>query len=319
MRIAYLGNFLPTYSTETHVALSLESLGHEVTRLQEGEVQAVAVPYLATGHDLLLWTQTYGLARQGGTRDERKLMLRELKSRRIPTVGFHLDRWWGLDRQRQLLQEPFFRVDYLFTADGGHEDRWPKIAANHYWSQPGVYHGEAVDVPARDEYRTDVLFVGSWQGYGHREWWPTRRAMLRAVAGEFGDRFQCWPKAEAVRGLDLNALYASAKVVVGDSCLAGSPERYWSDRIPETLGRGGFLIHPEVRGLEDHYDNLRHLVTYPVGDHAQLLQLLHYYLEEDDEREDIRRQGAAHVRANHTYRDRLEVVLDVVTRERAAV
>ena len=38
MRIVYVGNFGPSFSTESHVALSLESLGHTVVRQQENEV-----------------------------------------------------------------------------------------------------------------------------------------------------------------------------------------------------------------------------------------------------------------------------------------
>ncbi len=52
-----------------------------------------------------------------------------------------------------------------------------------------------------------------------------------------------------VRGHDLNNCYASCKVVVGDCFGAGTPN-YWSDRVPETCGRYGLLIHPAVDGLK---------------------------------------------------------------------
>lgn len=57
--------------------------------------------------------------------------------------------------------------------------------------------------------------------------------------------------------------------MIGDSCFAGSPKGayYWSDRIPETLGRGGFLIHPYVDGLGRQFNLLEHdePVTYDAG------------------------------------------------------
>lgn len=306
MKISYLGNFGPQFSTENHVALSLESLGHTVTRLQEGVVKARKVAHRVKGHDLFLWTQTQSLADAGGSRAERAEMLATVREMGIPSAGFHLDRWWGLDRETQVIREPFFRVDRLFTADGGHDDDWQRVGIDHTWSPPAVYHGEAVDVPSSQN--LDVIFVGSWKRYGHAEWWPYRKELLERLSRRYGRRFTCWPRAgDSVRGLELNALYASAKVVIGDSCLAGTT-RYWSDRIPETLGRGGFLLHPFVEGFEGYTDG-EHLRLWELGNWKELFALVDYYLSHDAARERIRAQGAAHVRAHHTYRDRMRAVV----------
>lgn len=313
MRIAYLGNFGVPYSTESHVALSLEVLGHEVTRLQEGEVRAVDVAerVFEADADLMLWTQTYGLAVTGGTIEDRWAMLAGLSS--IPVVGFHLDLWWGLRRAVQIAErEPFFHVDTLYTSDGGHDEEWIAAGVNHRWSPPGVYGGECYLADPDPHFRSDVAFVGSWRGYGHAEYWPAREAMLRAVRQRYGRRFALHPRGPAVRGAELNTLYASVKVVVGDSCLAGQIPRYWSDRVSETLGRGGFLIHPYVNGISDQYTDGEHLRLYPAGDHAELIRLVDYYLTHDDERERIRRAGHEHVKAHHTYVHRMERILSEV-------
>jgi hypothetical protein len=99
------------------------------------------------------------------------------------------------------------------------------------------------------------------------------------------------------------------KVLVGDSCLAGSPARYWSDRIPETLGRGGFLIHPEVQGLEGQHPSL---VTYPLGDFAVLRDKIDDALDDAEFRmvtAALARQG---VLDRHLYEHRLERLLATV-------
>lgn len=311
VRCAYLGNFGVPYSTESHVALSLEMLGHEVVRIQEGDVRATDVPDHARGCDLMLWTQTYGLAVTGGTLEDRRAMLAGMSG--VPIVGFHLDLWHGLDRARQVTErEPFFAVDVLYTADGGHDAEWAAAGVNHRWSPPGVYGGECYLAEPDPRYRSDVAFVGSWRGYGHAEHWPAREAMLRAVRRQYGRRFAMHPRGLAVRGAELNRLFASVKVVVGDSCLAGRIPRYWSDRIPETLGRGGFLIHPYLEGIEDHYADGEHLRLYPAGDHAELLRLVDYYLTHDEDREAIRWTGHQHVREHHTYAHRMERILSEV-------
>lgn len=311
MRIAYLGNFGPSFSTETHVALSLKTLGHEVIQLQEGGTPASEVPNVVkqSESDVLLWTQTLDLAKQSGSRSDRASMITSLRSTGVPTFGFHLDRWWGLDREHLVREEPFFRVDRVFTADGGHEAEWAEEGIAHTWSPPGVYHGECVDVGPVKRYESDIAFVGAWQSYGHREWWPIRKAMLDSLKFYFGERAQFWPKGSAIRGMELTSLYQSAKVIVGDSCLPGGITHYWSDRVPETMGRGGFLLHPYVKGLDDFFEDGKHLRFYEHGNYEDLAHLIDYYIEHDHEREAIRRAGMELVRGEHTYLNRMKTVL----------
>lgn len=313
LTVAYLGNHVPKSSTETHVAASFEALGCRVARIQEGDTPATEVPSIvkAASADMFLHTQTYGLALTAGTDEERHVMVQSIKNMGIPTVGFHLDLWWGLDREKMITQarDAFFALDFLFTADGGNDDKWAEYDINHHWLPPGVYHAEAHDGQYIRAYASDVGFVGSHQHYGHEEHWPVRRAMLDATSARYGRRFNRWPRRAAVRGEALNNLYASIKVVIGDSCLAGKLPRYWSDRIPETLGRGGFLIHPDVPGLQEVHP---FLVTYPPEDWDAMLDLVEFWLTNDEEREMLRKSNAEHTRENHTYHHRAQTILDIV-------
>lgn len=311
MRFAVLGNYLHSFCTEAHLALSIESLGHTVLRLQEGTVRASDVPAQVEqfGADVFMWIQTYDLAEKGGTREDRFLMLQSIRAHGVPSVSYHLDRWWGLSRQDQVLTEPFFRTDLVITADGGHDDEWSAQGINHVWFPPAVYHTEAIDGTPTARYAAPIIFVGSWRGYGHEEWWPYRQELLSRVRGWYGRRFVCWPRNGAIRGMELNNLYASAAIVIGDSCLAGNVARYWSDRIPETLGRGGFLLHPHVEGLDDHFRDGAHLKTWELGDWTTLRDLLAFHLAHPEERERIRQRGANHVRESHTYRVRIQQLI----------
>lgn len=325
MRLAYLGNFQPDlpadvsartggpWSTEHHVALSLEALGHSVYRLQEGDVRARDVPD-AADPDLFVWTQTQGLADSGGSAEDRVWMVAELRRRGVPTLGIHLDRWWGLEREWRIGVEPFFRLDVVATVDGDNDDRWAAAGVRHVWSPPGVYHGECHRGTPREEFRSDVAFVGGWRGYGHREWRPQRSAMIRALRSRYGRRFVCWPQAgqPAIRGPALNDLYASVAVTVGDSCLVGGPGLYCSDRVPETWGRGGFLLHPWTPYVAEAYPLAP---TWPLGDHAELCRLVDYYLDDGDAREQCRAQVHAHTVKHHTYKVRLARLLDLMAEQ----
>ena len=117
----------------------------------------------------------------------------------------------------------------------------------------------------------------------------------------------------AVRGQHLQDLYASVDVVVGDSCFAGTGlENYWSDRIPETLGRGGFLLHPNVPGLEKHFKDGEHLCTWEAFDWEGLGTLIETALSSPEDRADITTTARYHVREHHTYERRVEQIVDAL-------
>jgi hypothetical protein len=309
--VAYVGNFTRSWCTEVHVAGSLEQLGHAVVRLQENEVDWVGLPAAVedADADLLLWTRTWGVDTPAALR-----ALDELRARRVPTVSYHLDRWWGLDREHQIMSEPFFRTDLVVTPDDQAE-KWAAAGVNHLWMPPAVYAAECGPVvPNPRRWPHDVIFVGSYP-YPHPGWAPYRHELVGRLRRRYGKRFMVWPRhGQAIRGRDLQELYATAKVVVGDSCLVGDSRRYTSDRIPETVGRGGFLVHPHVAGVTDgsQYTDREHLVTYPLGDFDEMIRLVDHYLGEANEREVIRVAGRAHVAAHHTYTHRMAAVLAAV-------
>lgn len=315
MKVCYVGNFRnctdrgEPFNTESHLALSLEQLGHEVVRLQEDKQSAALVSdrVRAERADLFLWTRTWPeKLRDGG--------LEMLRSLPCPSVAYHLDLYAGLPRSRDIDSECWWRCKYVFTADGGSDDFWKSHGVNHIWAPPGVYGREcAMAEPGPERY--EVIFVGSGSNGYHPEW-PYRKRLIAWLHETYGERFTLFGrggKRECVRGAALNELYASAKVVVGDSlCLGFDHPRYWSDRVPETIGRGGFLIHPQIPGLEENYRAGEHLATYRYGDFDGLKATIDRYLAHDEEREQIRRAGHAHVKAHHTYVHRMAWMLDVL-------
>lgn len=309
--VAYVGNFTRPWCTEVHVAGSLEQLGHQVARFQENQVEWERLPGLIAdlGADILLWTRTWPVDTPSALR-----ALDDLRAQRIPTVSYHLDRWWGLEREHQIHTEPFFRTDLVVTPDD-QADRWAAAGVSHLWMPPAVYAAECgVVAPNPRRWPYDVVFVGSYP-YPHLGWAPYRHKTVSRLQPAYGRRFGILPRrGQVIRGRDLQELYATVPVVVGDSCLVGEPRRYTSDRIPETVGRGGLLVHPHVDGVTDGslYTDRQHLATYPLGDFGELLRLVDHYLEHRSEAQAIRVAGRAHVAAHHTYAHRMATVLAAV-------
>jgi hypothetical protein len=93
--------------------------------------------------------------------------------------------------------------------------------------------------------------------------------------------------------------------------------RYTSDRMPETVGRGGLLIHPAVEGVTFDRGGLNvglpytpgeHLLTWDLGVWQGLEQQIEWALSHPDENEEIREAGMAHVAEHHTYTARMRSI-----------
>lgn len=306
MRLGLLGNVQTPVSTESYVALALETLGHKVYRVQENQA-----PYGTLAQDLedqecgiVFWVRTPHY--RVDVADQARF-LADADARGIVTCGLHLDKYFGLQREADVYSHPWFKQTHVMTADGGSQDKFEAAGVNHHWWRPAVSATQCGPGQFTDEYAADVAFVGS-EKY-HPEW-PWRQVLLRRLPKMYGRRFRQYGRSgERLEDHQLADAYASIKVVVGDSCLAGNASRYFSNRIPETLGRGGFLVHPEVGGIDDYYRDGEQLVTYPAGNLNRLQEVVDQWLEDDEGRARIAAAGMARVVESETFECRMAEVL----------
>lgn len=306
-KIAFLGNFRVDFSSETHHAESLRSLGHTVVQLQETRATSLQVLKAALDSDLFIWVHTHGWKTAGGP--DMGKVLSMIKSKGIPTMTYHLDLWLGLKREKDLKTDSFYKdIGHFFTVDNKMAEWFnANTSVKGHYLPAGVYAPECNYVPTVKKF--DVVFVGS-KGY-HPEW-PYRPKLIEWLGNNYprGFRHYGGDGLGVVRGDRLNSLYARAKVVVGDTLCPGfTYPSYWSDRVYETLGRGGFIIHPYIEGMEKEFTDKEHLVFYEYNNFKQLKELIDYYLENDEEREKIRLAGHNLVKNNYTYRHRWETIL----------
>lgn len=312
--VIYIGAFIPEHSTENEIRRALESLGVTVRTFEEGEPGAwpEATAAISTS-DVVLWTRTAGNLKRI-PHDVQQKMVARAHDRGVPVIGYHLDIWWGLARQREVLTEPYFRlVDRFCSADGGHDEQWAEIGVAHRWFPPAVSEFECVPGFPKDHFEHDVVFVGSWQG-GYHEESVHRFDLVNHLRREWNAEFYPRDGQPAVRGDDLRDLYASVKIAVGDSCLSNG--RYCSDRIPETTGRGAFLAHPYTEQvIPGLWQPDEHLGAWHEGEWDQLDDLLGYYLGNDSERVAVAKAGREHTLLFHTYTVRMRQLFEMMDKE----
>lgn len=313
IRVAYIGNFTQRHCTEVHVAAALEELGCAVDRLQENDVTHRDIAARGAEADLLLYTRTWGLPDPGAVIG----VFRQLEARGVVTASFHLDLYLGLEREATLEGDPFWSTGLVLTPDGAPESEaeFARRGIRHIWSPPAVHGPECRSGRFRPQMAHDVTFVGSYP-YPHPEW-PYRNQLVEWLSATYGSRFRRYGGGSTVvRNEPLNDLYASAKVVVGDSCNPRRPDgtfhpRYWSDRLTETLGRGGFLVWPRIEGVEElGFEDGVHFRVYDFGDLDGLRSIIDWYAARPEAARAIAAQGQAFVAANHTYRHRMAALLD---------
>lgn len=312
--ILYCGNVGPrahaTYTTENHVKRDAEASGHTVVPVMESPTCGKDARQLIAQHDpdLVLYTRTEGL---GWPHSEGVALWEWCRTRGVPTASLHLDLFHGIARRGALAtrDSALFSVDYVFTADGGHDAEFAADGVNHHWLPPAVVYDECHVGTPRDQFAGDVAFVGSSRGY-HREW-PRRRDLVAALEHAYRGRLTRAGDGVTVREGDLNDLYASVKVSAGDS-LAPDRERarYWSDRIPEAAGRGSILVHPRIDAAVERFEDHVVWCGWDVAD--QLAAVEEVLSWPDGYRADRIAAAVGFVREHHTYRDRVAEVLRVV-------
>jgi hypothetical protein len=289
MNLAIIGKFNKIHDEE-YIAKSFEMLGHNVLRLDERLLTEQIVGLIEDFQpDLVIWT---------------KLMVTEpVKLRQLlkkyKTVCWVFDLYWNYPREYRLTTHPAFTADYIFTTDGGNDHRFKSVGLTHKCVRQGIYAPECFI--STGEPKDTIIFVGSNNTFNSE-----RQKCLKFIKDTYGSKFKWYGKEDTdeVRGIELNELYANNKIVVGDSVY--SPN-YWSNRVVETLGRGGFLIHREVEGIKEEYPDL---VTY--SGLRDLSNKIDYYLTHEEERLDIIKKNFDLVKSRYTMDKKCEELLNHV-------
>ena len=199
-------------------------------------------------------------------------------------------------------------VDTFFVT--GFDREWRALGLNAKYL-PSAGDRDLAPVPASPKFAADVTFIGSGYDEGRARFLAEvgRRYRLRV----WGPGWDPWGTVVGwgggpVYGRAFAAACSSSAIVLGIlPAIAAGASNYTSDRPWLTMLAGGFYLGPRAPALGRLLCDGVHCAWY--DDAADCLERIGHYLVCAHERERIRAAGERHVRAHHTYDQRVPHLL----------
>lgn len=203
----------------------------------------------------------------------------------IPKAAYFIDTHLHLDSHINLARQ----FDVVFLAQREYIPAFKERGiADVHWLPLGCdpeIHGKRETAKLYD-----IGFAGSVTPQHQR-----RAALLKKLQRCFN------VKVERVFLDEMAELYSASKIVFNNAI-----RNDLNMRVFEALCSGSLLLTDNAEGLTDFFEDRRHLVVY---NDANIEELAAYYLQHEDERESIAKNGRDAVLQEHTYAHRAEEII----------
>jgi spore maturation protein CgeB len=158
----------------------------------------------------------------------------------------------------------------------------------------------------------DIVFMGN--NVGGFPLSKYRVDMVRSLQKRYGDKFgvyginwgggvqEIWNQPEEA------SYYRGAKIGINLSHFNYS--RYSSDRLFRMMGAGCFCLSHHYKDIEMEFERFKHLDTWQ--NFSELFALIDFYLENYDKRIQMAKLGSEHVHANHTWKNRINQLMQMI-------
>jgi spore maturation protein CgeB len=191
--------------------------------------------------------------------------------------------------------------------------QWLPIACD-----PQHHHYVKLSGIEKQSYGNDVVFVGSY--------YPNRAKMFEKLTEfDFGIWGPGWEQLDQnsclrthIKGAHTPPstwikIYSSSKIVLAPHYhdpKSNLPVYQASPRIFEAMACGAFVISDEQKDVFALFEDGKHLVKF--RNHKDLRKKIRHFIENNDERKKIAKQGQVEVLNKHTYTLRIESLLSTI-------
>ena len=191
------------------------------------------------------------------------------------------------------------KADFVFCAQKEGAEKMIKDGVKAEWLPHGV-EPRAFPSEPKAMKKYDVSFVGHIVS-------KERLAFLDKIFKKFpnfwfGSRLSRYVKVEEGVSDDCADIYKKTRIVLNPPTKGDVNMRCF-----EATATGSMLLTEDVYGLSDLFEYDKEIVTYKNVDEA--IDKIKYYLENEDEREIIAQEGMRRTLKDHTYKQRLDIML----------
>ena len=209
-----------------------------------------------------------------------------------PTCAYLIDVHLG-SRLRQPLAACF---DYVFVAQRDYLPQYRAFPTQYTAWLPLAY--EPADDVTTPERVIDVGVVGNVS--------PNAQDARARLLNTLQNRYQMNDFRKRYLPHQMAQLYRQSKIVFNHAIRDDV-----NMRVFEAMGNGALLVTNRIgNGLLDLFEDGKHLVTYETAD--ELVHHIDHYLAHDEERRQIAATGARLAQEKHTYRHRVDEILDTI-------
>jgi hypothetical protein len=283
MNILYIGRHnQPNNDDEGAVAWSLRRLGHSVTEIEESQdIYEIKKTVNLSSFNFFLFHKS-----------SPSLVSDLVKY--LPGVCWFFDALYkGWNNNDKYIDQVYPMCRFLFLTDGD-------------YNNDGCFHvcqgfdSRRDDTISNISTVRDIAFLGHISNSGG---YKDRYDMVRHVSSIYKDQFTV-NTTFSIFNDKLTQYCQQTKIM-----LASKPvtDKYWSNRVYNLGGRGAFLIHPYSIDL---HKQLPMIPMYKCN--SELCELIDYYLENNIEREKIRKKLQLEINSKHTYFDRCRYIMSLI-------
>tara|TARA_Y100000401_G_C8319769_1_gene224587 strand:+ start:331 stop:1299 length:969 start_codon:yes stop_codon:yes gene_type:complete len=315
MKIVFIGKFNELYHEEGK-ARGLQKLGHDVYRFDELFMDPNDIEKIINiDPDVVIYTKLRF--------KDSMLFSNKMKEHKILMVSWFPDYCFDWNEGMLKYDKEICAIsnsDLLIIPDGLNKSKWNKLGINQHCVRQEINDDMCFIGNKIENLNKDILFIGTLNNgvYKHRI------PLIEFLSREYGNKFLHLggSNSDEIRNSDLNDIIASVKIIIGDSLYAPS---YWSNRIYETIGRGGFILHSFTEDLDKEYEIGKHFDVYKttknkVGwgreiDYFDLKNKIDFYLKNDRIRKSIAEEGMKYTLKNYTMTHRCKEVVNIIKSE----
>jgi len=238
-------------------------------------------------------------------------ILQYISASRIKTVQYYED--MANDISPSLIQMGK-QVDFFLATNKGLIDEYRRAGVVNpiYFVGACDRHDHRRRHPLLSIWKSEIAFIGRARSN------ETRVTLTRKLSEQFNvkvygkawRKFGLKPTMKTVTPRSYGLICAGAKIILGAD-FTNEVEGYWSNRLWLTLGCGGFFLTQYVKGMEEYFENKKHLVWY--HNEQECLNLAEQYIARPRERRQIAQQGYHLVHAHHTFHHFVDRVTSLCT------